>query len=637
MPASLDFIDSNTPMGANLVNGGATFRVWAPRARGVHLVSDLSQWHATPANELTRDDNGYWAGFWPNFHDGSEYKFYVIGEASRGYNRDPYARELSNTPGPFPFVNCVVRDPQKYPWHDGAYRTPQFHNFIIYQLHVGAFWSPQGDGFGGRFLDTIERIPYLADLGVTAIQLLPVVEFNTTFSLGYNGTDYFSPENDYEVPPAEILGKLPTINSLLTAKGQPALKAGHLEGAANQLRCFVDIAHLYGLAVIFDVVYNHAGGDWGDGSIYYFDRAADSDSQYFSDIGHAGGLCFALWKKEVRQFLIDNASFLLQEFHIDGMRHDQVSVLVGANQNHGWSFLQNLNNTCHYIHPGGLQHAENWPVDPWITKSFDQGGAGFDTCYHDALRDSVRNAIGQAASGDGARVDMTSIATALWPPGFDQSWRFVQNLETHDEVLEGRKPRIARLADSSDARSWYARSRARVANGLLLTSPGTPMAFMGQEFLEDKPWSDNIRDRSNLRLHWAGLEGADRHMSDFHRFMRDLIRLRHRLPALRADGFRVFHVHDDNRVIAFHRWIPGSGQDVVIVASLAESTHYNYRVGMPRPGRWEEAFNSDVYDNWVNAWRQGNGGAIEADAQPWHGFEFSANCVIPANSILVFC
>lgn len=637
MPASLNFIDSTTPMGANLVNGGATFRVWAPRAQAVHLVSDLSQWHATPANVLTRDANGYWSGFWPDFADGSEYKFYVIGNGSRGYNRDPYARELSNTPGPFPFVNCVVRDPQKYPWHDAAYRTPQFHNFIIYQLHVGAFWSPKGDGFGGRFLDAVERIPYLADLGVTAIQLLPTVEFNTQFSLGYNGTDYFSPENDYEVPPAEILGKLPLINSLLTAQGQPALKAGHLEGAANQLRCFVDIAHLYGLAVVFDVVYNHAGGDWGDGSIYHFDRAGDSDSLYFSDIGHAGGLCFALWKQEVRQFLIDNASFLLREFHIDGMRHDQVSVLVDANQNDGWPFLQNLNNTCHYVHPGGLQHAENWPVDPWVARPSDQGGAAFDTCYHDALRDAVRNAIGQAASGASARVNMTAIAGALWPAGFDHSWRFVQNLETHDEVLEGRKPRMARLADSSDSRSWYARSRARVANGLLLASPGTPMLFMGQEFLEDKPWSDNIQDRSNLRLYWGGLEGADKHMSDFHRFVRDLIRLRHGLPALRADGFRVSHVHDENRVIAFHRWIPGSGQDVVVIASLAEATHYNYRIGLPRPGRWAEAFNSDAYDNWVNDWRQGNGGGVEAEPQPLHGFEFSANCVIPANSIVVLC
>jgi 1,4-alpha-glucan branching enzyme len=391
-------------MGANLVAGGATFRVWAPRAKAVHIVSELSAWQPKPANLLARDANGYWAGFWPGVVDGSEYKFYVAGHGSQGYNRDPYARELSNNPAPFPFGNCVVRAPGAYPWHDAAYRTPQFHNFIIYQLHVGAFWSPNGGQQPGRFLDVIEKLPYLADVGVTAIQLLPIVEFNTTFSLGYNGTDYFSPENDFEVPPAELLGRLPKINALLAAKGQPGIKAAHLEGAANQLRCLVDLAHLYGLAVIFDVVYSHAGGEWGEGSIYYFDRSNDGDSLYFSDIGHAGGLCFALWREEVRQYLIDNATFLFQEFHADGLRHDQVSVLVDANQNDGWRFLQNLTNTCHTVHAGGLQHAEYWPVNPWIVTYDSQGGAGFDTCYHDALRDSVRRAIGQAATGGGPKL-----------------------------------------------------------------------------------------------------------------------------------------------------------------------------------------------------------------------------------------
>ena len=187
------------------------------------------------------------------------------------------------------------------------------------------------------------------------------------------------------------------------------------------------------------------------------------------------------------------------------------------------------------------------------------------------------------------------------------------NLETHDEVLEGRVPRLARLADGNDPRSWYARSRSRVATGLLLTAPGTPMLFMGQEFLEDKPWSDDVYHHPHLRLHWAGVEPpsgqiGDRHMIDFRRCVRELIHLRHRLPALRADGFRVFHVHDANRVLAFHRWVPGEGRDVVVVANLSEHTWLDYQLGLPRSGRWEEAFNSDVYDHWVNPWAQGNGG-----------------------------
>jgi 1,4-alpha-glucan branching enzyme len=125
-------------------------------------------------------------------------------------------------------------------------------------------------------------------------------------------------------------------------------------------------------------------------------------------------------------------------------------------------------------------------------------------------------------------------------------------------------------------------------------------------------------------------------MSDFHRCVRDLIHLRHRLPALRADGFRVFHIHDANRVLAFHRWVPGEGQDVVIVANLSEHTHYNYQLGFPRSGRWAEVFNSDAYDHWVNPWVQGNGGGIFVNSPGLHGFSQSAAVTLPANSIIAF-
>ncbi len=627
-------------MGATLLadGSGATFRVWAPRALRVHLLSAESQWQPQDANLLTREAEGYWAGFWPGIQNGSRYKFYVFGFGGDGPKRDPYARELSNQPA-WPDPDCLVRQQREYPWHDDAYRTPQFHNFIIYQLHIGAFWSPQGGQQRGKFLDVITRLPYLSDLGVTAIQLLPIVEFQTQFSLGYNGTDYFSPENDYECSPMEIGERLPGINTLLAARGQPPLAAADLDGASNQLRCLVDLAHLHGLAVLFDVVYSHAGGDFHDQCLYFLDRLPqgnNNDSLYFSDIGHAGGLCFALWQQEVRQFLIDNAKSLFEEYHVDGLRHDQVSVLLEANQGSGWRFLQDLTNTCHALRPGGLQIAEHWNVQPPIVRPSSEGGAGYDVCYHDALRDAVRQALSQAANGSASPVDLTAIARSLWPPGFDQSWKVLQNLETHDEVLEGRKPRIARLADPSNPRSWYARSRARVAAGLLLTAPGTPFLFMGQEFLEDKPWSDDVADRSDLRLYWAGLNGGDRHMHDFHRCIRDLIHLRHRLAALRADGFRATHVHDANRVLAFHRWVPGSGQDAIVVVNLNEQTFHQYQIGFPWAGRWEESFNSDVYDNWVNPWRQGNGGGVEANGGSLHDFAQSATLTLPANSICVF-
>ena len=184
-------------------------------------------------------------------------------------------------------------------------------------------------------------------------------------------------------------------------------------------------------------------------------------------------------------------------------------------------------------------------------------------------------------------------------------------------------------------RSWYARSRARVATGLLITAPGIPMLFMGQEFFENKPWSDNPVTAPGNLIWWDGLL-TDKTMIDFLRFTQELISIRRHHPALRGEQINVFHIHNQNRIIAFHRWLEGIGRDVVVVASLNESTFYSYYLGFPVPGYWFEVFNSDVYDNWVNPLRAGNGGSIIANESPLHGLPSSASIVIPANSILVF-
>jgi len=201
-------------------------------------------------------------------------------------------------------------------------------------------------------------------------------------------------------------------------------------------------------------------------------------------------------------------------------------------------------------------------------------------------------------------------------------------------VKAGEQQRIAALADESNHRSWYARSRSRVATALLLTAPGIPMLFMGQEFLEDKQWSDNPGS-PNL-IYWQGLESGDKSMVDHLRFTQDAIRLRWSQPALRGESIRVFHVHNGNRVVAFHRWIEDAGQDVVVVASLSDATYRGYSIGFPGPGRWIEVFNSDVYDNWVNPLVAGNGGGVVADGGPMHGFATSSSIVIPANGVVVF-
>jgi 1,4-alpha-glucan branching enzyme len=629
-------------MGANLTPWGATFRTWAPAANAVSLRGGFNNWsdHA-----LARHDDGYWFAEVPGVKEGDQYKFYITGTGSTGYKRDPYARALTLDP-PFPSSNSIVTHPDTFPWHDQGFRPKPFNELLIYQLHVGAFWCRDMQGHDrrrekpGRFLDILFRLEYLADLGVKAVQLLPIQEFSGPRSLGYNGIDLFSPEMDYTVQPAapDFQQYFDKANQLLVNRGLSPFKQTQLDCQTKQLMALVDLFHVYGIAVIFDVVYNHAGGDFGSEGIYFYDREPEGDnnrSLFFTDQGWAGGLVFAYWKREIRQFLIDNARFFFDEYHVDGFRFDEVTVIDRFG---GWGFLQDITDTLRSRKPEAILIAEYWADQSAVLRPHSQGGAGFDAVVAASLRQAIRGALSQAAGGKYAFVNLDPIAATLNPP-FGAAWRSVQHLENQDVVRidnkTDRQPRIAALADSSNARSWYARSRSRVANGLLLTAPGIPMFFMGQEFMEDKYWSDSPNYFADSLIWWDGLD-SDGAMRDHVRFVRELAGVRLALPALCGDRINVYHVHNDNRVLAFHRWIEGSGGDVVVVASLREETWWSYELGFPRAGQWAEIFNSDVYDNWVNPVAAGNGGRIIANGPPRHGFQNSAEIVIPANSIIVF-
>jgi 1,4-alpha-glucan branching enzyme len=312
--------------------------------------------------------------------------------------------------------------------------------------------------------------------------------------------------------------------------------------------------------------------------------------------------------------------------------------------NGGWYFCQNLTDTLRYQKPFAALIAEYWGEHRWkaVAPPVDNAGMGFDLGYADGLRDSVREVLRQAASGADANVDIGLLRAGLHrPANVWQAWRVYNCIENHDLLLDldgdHRYPRIPQRADWDNTRTWLARSRSRVATGVLLTAPGVPMLFMGQEFLEDKWWSDDP-NRTDRFIWWAGLEGRDRHMSDYHRFTRDFIWLRRRHPALRSEPINVYHIDNFNRVIAYHRWVPGVGRDVVVVVSLREQTFYDhsYALGFPESGHWNEKGNSDLFDHFANPWVQGNPGGVDADGPPMHGMGQSARITIPANSILVF-
>ncbi|OQW37607.1 MAG: hypothetical protein A4E19_13090 [Nitrospira sp. SG-bin1] len=665
MKVTQDHISQDTKMGANLIADGATFRVWAPRAQAVYLngrfgTTDL--WDKEkPELRLKKDDRGYWAGFLHGVRDGDQYLFYVVGDPTRkNFKRDPYARELTTPethPGTFqyPLCNCIVRDPGHYRWRVTDFRPPAFNDLIIYELHIGTFFAMDSSNRdrratrGGQYLDVLDRLEHLQDLGINAIELLPIHEFASPISRGYDGIDLFSPEMDYgETNAVEQAHYLTKINRLLRNRSARELTLDEIRTSINQLKVLIDVCHLYGIAVLLDVVYNHAGGAVRDqnSGLWFFDempRGNPNDSLYFTDKDHTGPV-FAFWEgqendftRDVQGFLLNNPRFFIEEYKVDGFRYDQVTVI---DEHGGWFFAQRLVEKARDLDRRKPHIAEFWHNDRFKAVVPPPHGLGFDAVWHDGLRRTIRRMIAQAAAGRDSRVHMEELAGRL-RHGIHNvpfRWQAVEYLESHDVIDLGhddREPRIPKLADFNNPHSWYATSRSRVAAGLLLTAPCIPILFMGQEFLEDKFWSDNEQAHPGHLIHWEGL-ASNKTMKDYFQFMKELVWLHRRQPALRGENLNVFHVHEDNRIIAFHRWIDGVGRDVVVVCSLNESTFWSYEMGFPQGGPWLEVFNSDVYENWVNPWTAGNQGGVFAGGDGRHGLPSVASIVIPANSILVF-
>lgn len=641
-------IGRGSDMGATISPDGAGFRTWAPNARAVFVVAGARlaaaqdpAWRPSDEDRMAPLGDGSWGGFLAGVGDGEPYMFFIDGAGSTGWKRDSFARELTIAPA-FPDSFCVVRDPASYPWRDQGWRPPPFSELIIYQLHIGTWWAQDDWGQdvratrGGTFLDAAEKLGYLRDLGVSAVQLLPVQEFETRFSLGYNGVDYFSPEAEYTVAPDQLPGRIVKLNEMLGSFGKQPLTAAQLAPGVNQLKCLVDLCHLHGIAVILDLVYNHAGGGFDERSLWFYDRQANGDlnhSLFFTDQGWAGGQIFAYWNEWVAQFLIDNARFFLGEYRIDGIRYDEVRVIENSG---GGELCRHLTETVRATNPAAIQIAEYWNPDRPNAVRPPPGGLGFDAELGDGLRDALRGLLAQAAGGASAPIDFAAVANALSAPaGLPDAWRVVQFLENQDLTYAGHAgaARVPMLADGSDRRSWYARSRSRVVTALLLAAPGIPSLFMGEEFLEDKNWSD---DRgANGLIWWEGLDAADPAMRDFRRYVRDLVQLRRREPALRAAGARVSRAENYDRVIVLHRWVEGAGRDIVVVASLDEAAKRGYPIGLPFAGQWRELLNSDFYDNFPNPATVGNGGAVQASGPALDGFAASAALTLPANGAIV--
>ena len=548
-------------MGATAFDGGVTFRVWAPNARSICVAGEFNQWSKT-ATPLFSEENGYWSVDEATAKVRQQYKFVITNRDSGTelWKNDPYARALTQSNG-----NSVIAETDS--GGDVAnYSTPPWNEAVIYEVHIGSFlFDHTRPNQHGTFNSLISKLDYLKDLSINVIEVMAAGEFATDSSWGYNQAYMFAIEHAY--------------------------------GGPNGFRDLVREAHKRGIAVIFDVVYNHIGPQ--DCDLWQFDGWSENNQ---------GGIYFynderkqTLWgmnrpdygRNEVRQYLRDNALRWTEQRYVDGLRWDAtgwIRNIFGSNFASsddipaGWSLMQQINNEIRGRQPWKLSIAEDMQQNEWLTRDTNAGGAGFTAQWDAGFVHPVRAAI---VPGNDSSRDMGAVQRALELRYNNDTFKRVIYTESHDEVANGHA-RIPEEIWPGKADSYFSQKRSTLGAALVFTAPGIPMIFQGQEFLEDHYFRDDVE------LDWSK---AQRHGGILSLY-RDLIRLRRNwyngTRGLRGQGIHVHHRNDSDKLIAFHRWDQGGpGDDVIVVANFANRSFDSYTMGFPCEGKWKVRFNSD--------------------------------------------
>lgn len=543
-------------MGSILHNDGVFFRVWAPHAQRVLVTGEFNEW-SDSAHELLHEDNGYWGINVTAAKAGQRYKYILHTEAGILYKNDPYAKEVTGSAG-----NSVIIDPG-FPWSDEGFQMPAWNQLVIYEIHVGTFNRQEADR-PGTFYGVIEKLPYLKELGINAIEIMPPVEFPGGISWGYNPSHPFAIEQDY----------------------------GGVEG----FKKLINEAHRHGIAVILDIVYNHFGP--GDLDIWRFDGWSENEG---------GGIYFYQdWKKktpwgdsrpdygrpEVRQYIRDNALMWLDEYHADGLRTDAIAYIrnvSGENKPEedipeGWSLMQWINEEVQQRFPWKITVAEDLQCNEWITKPQSEGGEGFSTQWDAAFVHPVRRVLTAPQDADRS---MKELEDAIMMRYNDDAFERVIYTESHDEVANG-KARVPEEISPENSANWFAKKRSALGAVVTFTSPGIPMLFQGQEMLEDGWFSDTDP------LDWSKSDS----FRGISKLYRDLINLRTNreglTKGLTAQFTEVLYCNDEEKIMAYHRRGEGGPNDsVVVVLNFADRQHEDFIIPFPEEGLWKIRFNSD--------------------------------------------
>jgi 1,4-alpha-glucan branching enzyme len=591
---------------------GATFAVWAPNARNVSVVGDFNGWDGRVHPMRNRNECGIWEIFIPGVMPGTPYKYEIragFGELL-ALKADPMALEAEVPPR----TASVVPERTEYTWSDEAWMGRRAHAHdrdapvSIYEVHLGS-WKRKVEE-DNRYLTYRELaddlVPYVKDLGFTHIELMPVHEYPFDGSWGYQPTGLFAPTSRY---------------------GKPA-----------DFKYFIDRCHQEGLDVLIDWVAGHFPGDahglcYFDGTHLYehqdprLGRHMDWDT-----------LIYNYGRSEVRNFLLSNALYWMEEYHVDGLRVDAVASMLylDYSRKHGeWvpnvfggrenleaiDFIKNMNELVYGHHEGVVTVAEESTAWPMVSRPTYLGGLGFGYKWNMGWMNDTLRYISKEPVHRKYHHDLLT---------FGLLYAFTENFIlpiSHDEVVHGKGSLLSKMPGDG----WQKFANLRCYYTFMYTMSGKKLLFMGCEFGQGDEWNHN------KSLDWHLLEYPLQR--GLQTLIRDLNTLYRSNPALYEtdcvpEGFTWIDCHDsENSVISYIRRGRDPSDFVVVICNFTPVVRHAYRIGIPQGGDYAEVLNTDAAC--YEGSGVGNRGRVGAEQEEAHGYPYSLSLVLPPLAALI--
>jgi len=590
---------------------GTYFAVWAPGAKKVSVIGNFNHW--TSGQDLLNprwDESGIWEGFFENISKGEAYKFAIVSQHDEYLEKaDPFGFYYEIAPK----TASIVWD-HEYSWNDGSYMEQRRHKagnpgpMSVYEIHAGSWRRNPEDGNRSlTYREMItELVPYVKEAGFTHVEFLPLMEHPFFGSWGYQITGYFASTSRY---------------------GEP-----------QDLMALIDAFHQEGIGVILDWVPSHFPGDMH--GLFRFDGThlfehADPRQGFHPDWS---SYIYNYGRNEIRAFLISNALFWLDKFHVDGIRVDAVASMLyldysrrpgewipnrhGGNENlEAIQFLKELNIAVYGAYPDSVTIAEESTAWPGVSRPAFMGGLGFGQKWmmgwmHDTLMYLRKDPIHR-------RYHQNDIT-------FSIIYAFTENYMlplSHDEVVHGKGSLLSRMPGDE----WQKFANLRLLYSLMYAHPGTKLIFMGGEFGQYEEWN---HDQS---LRWDLME---RNLNKgLFKLISGLNQLYRREPALwkfafQPQGFEWIDYSDrENSVIAFRRLSDDPKDQLLVVLNFTPMVRHDYHIGAPVSGDWEEVFNSDHPDY------GGSGvcsGTLSTVHYGFHGQPQSISVALPPLAMVVY-